>query len=251
MAIRRSIQGMLEELEPNLWEHCLSRLVDYGHTFSPEIEMAALALGSNEMLLHGEAVNIDMVSRLHTSSALRVLGGRQAGRQAGRRAGSQAAMSLSVWADLVRHSGTLWCAAARLLTHNAWTQAITTELAYNRGMISLTDRTRVFKTMQGLGLQLWHESCANLPMLLRALDDAVRARDGAQHLPTMVGIGSAVFLVSLPHEPLCCVLNPPQHRCAACCADAMPGLLQATHHLVFLGGCLHVLRCSASWRCRR
>ena len=27
MAIRRSIQGMLEELEGNLWEHCLSRLV--------------------------------------------------------------------------------------------------------------------------------------------------------------------------------------------------------------------------------
>ena len=30
VAIRRSIQGMLEELEGNLWEHCLSRLVDYG-----------------------------------------------------------------------------------------------------------------------------------------------------------------------------------------------------------------------------
>ena len=67
--MRRSIQGMLEELEPNLWEHTLSRLVDYGHTFSPEIEMAALAAGKE--LLHGEAVNIDMAlttqvgSRLH------------------------------------------------------------------------------------------------------------------------------------------------------------------------------------------
>lgn len=58
VAIRHSIQGMLEELEPNLWEHILSRLVDYGHTFSPEIEMAALAHGDE--LLHGEAVNIDM-----------------------------------------------------------------------------------------------------------------------------------------------------------------------------------------------
>ncbi len=56
--MRRSIQGMLEELEPNLWEHILCRLVDYGHTFSPEIEMAALAHGDE--LLHGEAVNIDM-----------------------------------------------------------------------------------------------------------------------------------------------------------------------------------------------
>lgn len=40
--VRRSIQGMLEELEYNLWEHILVRLVDYGHTFSPDIEMAAL-----------------------------------------------------------------------------------------------------------------------------------------------------------------------------------------------------------------
>lgn len=64
-AMRRSIQGMLEELEPNLWEHVLCRLVDYGHTFSPEIEMAALA--SNDELLHGEAVNIDMALTTHMS----------------------------------------------------------------------------------------------------------------------------------------------------------------------------------------
>jgi hypothetical protein len=35
--MRRSVQGMLEELEYNLWEHILCRLVDYGHTFSPEV----------------------------------------------------------------------------------------------------------------------------------------------------------------------------------------------------------------------
>ena len=57
-AIRRSIQGMLEELENNLYEHILTRLVDYGHTFSMELEMAALVSGNE--LLHGEAVNIDM-----------------------------------------------------------------------------------------------------------------------------------------------------------------------------------------------
>lgn len=43
--IRRSIQGMLEELEYNLWEAILVRLVDYGHTVSPELEMAALRCG--------------------------------------------------------------------------------------------------------------------------------------------------------------------------------------------------------------
>ncbi|WNG36965.1 sedoheptulose 7-phosphate cyclase [Archangium violaceum] len=53
--IDRAITGMLEELELNLWEHKLERVVDYGHTFSPTVEMLALP-----ELLHGEAVNIDM-----------------------------------------------------------------------------------------------------------------------------------------------------------------------------------------------
>ncbi|WP_454355829.1 sedoheptulose 7-phosphate cyclase [Streptomyces calvus] len=53
--LERAIHGMLQELQPNLWEHELHRLVDYGHTFSPSIEMRALP-----DLLHGEAVNVDM-----------------------------------------------------------------------------------------------------------------------------------------------------------------------------------------------
>jgi 3-dehydroquinate synthase len=53
--IERAITGMLEELELNLWEHKLERVVDYGHSFSPTLEMLALP-----ELLHGEAVNIDM-----------------------------------------------------------------------------------------------------------------------------------------------------------------------------------------------
>ena len=52
--IERSIQIMLEELGPNLWEHGLERCVDYGHTFSKIIEMIP---GGD--LMHGEAVNID------------------------------------------------------------------------------------------------------------------------------------------------------------------------------------------------
>ncbi|MEO7195933.1 MAG: sedoheptulose 7-phosphate cyclase [Pseudonocardiaceae bacterium] len=53
--VARAVGGMLAELEPNLWEHDLERLVDYGHTFSPALEMRALPV-----LLHGEAVAIDM-----------------------------------------------------------------------------------------------------------------------------------------------------------------------------------------------
>ncbi|MFF3500666.1 sedoheptulose 7-phosphate cyclase [Streptomyces sp. NPDC003247] len=53
--MRLAIHDMLQELEPNLWEHDLRRLADFGHSFSPAIEMKALP-----DLLHGEAVCIDM-----------------------------------------------------------------------------------------------------------------------------------------------------------------------------------------------
>ncbi|MFD0569289.1 hypothetical protein ACFQ0T_08425 [Kitasatospora gansuensis] len=46
---------MLQELQPNLWEHRLERSMDYGHSFSPTVEMRALP-----ELLHGEAVCLDM-----------------------------------------------------------------------------------------------------------------------------------------------------------------------------------------------
>lgn len=52
-----AIQTMLEELAPNLWEDSLHRLVDFGHVFSMELEMAVLF---DEKLFHGEAVAIDM-----------------------------------------------------------------------------------------------------------------------------------------------------------------------------------------------
>jgi len=52
--IEVSIQIMLEELGPNLWEKKLDRCVDYGHTFSKLIEMVP---GAD--IMHGEAVNID------------------------------------------------------------------------------------------------------------------------------------------------------------------------------------------------
>ncbi|CAJ63281.1 2-epi-5-epi-valiolone synthase (partial match) [Frankia alni ACN14a] len=53
--IRRAVDGMLRELQPNLWERNLERRVDYGHSFSPTLEMRALPA-----LLHGEAVSVDM-----------------------------------------------------------------------------------------------------------------------------------------------------------------------------------------------
>lgn len=52
----RAIDGMLEELAPNLFEAELARAVDFGHTFSPGLESRYEA-----ELLHGEAVLLDML----------------------------------------------------------------------------------------------------------------------------------------------------------------------------------------------
>merc|ERR1712157_687083 len=56
--LRLSIQTMLEELAPNLWEHSLDRLVDFGHGVGQNLEMAAL--GTESELMHGESVAVDM-----------------------------------------------------------------------------------------------------------------------------------------------------------------------------------------------
>lgn len=52
--INLAITDMINELGPNLWEKRLDRCVDFGHTFSPVIEMSNM-----ENLLHGEAVALD------------------------------------------------------------------------------------------------------------------------------------------------------------------------------------------------
>ena len=47
---------MMKELEKNLFETNLQRLVDFGHTFSPFLETT-----SDYAIPHGEAVGIDML----------------------------------------------------------------------------------------------------------------------------------------------------------------------------------------------
>jgi 3-dehydroquinate synthetase/predicted NBD/HSP70 family sugar kinase len=55
LVVRYTIQDMLDELVPNLWERKLERSLDFGHSFSPAIELAA-----RPRILHGEAVALDM-----------------------------------------------------------------------------------------------------------------------------------------------------------------------------------------------
>ncbi len=52
----RAIQGMIEELEPNLFEEELARKVDFGHTFSYGLEAQY-----EDRLYHGEAVLLDIL----------------------------------------------------------------------------------------------------------------------------------------------------------------------------------------------
>ncbi|KIF75078.1 2-epi-5-epi-valiolone synthase [Streptomyces sp. 150FB] len=125
--IEESIHLMLEELQPNLWEGTLERCVDYGHTFSPTIEMHAVS-----ELLHGEAVAIDM--------------------------------------------------------------ALTTGIALDRGLMREAEAVRVLDVITGLGLQPWNDVLKKQDLLVAALEDTVRHRDGLQRLPLTSGIGEHVFV---------------------------------------------------------
>ena len=61
IAIRLAVVGMKEELEKNLWERDLKRIVDFGHTFSPLIEMRSVDDTDYHSLTHGHAVALDVV----------------------------------------------------------------------------------------------------------------------------------------------------------------------------------------------
>merc|ERR1719428_1108559 len=66
--LRLSIETMLEELAPNLWEDSLDRLVDFGHAVGQNLEM--VALGTEYELMHGEAVATDMAYMTVLSNVL-------------------------------------------------------------------------------------------------------------------------------------------------------------------------------------
>lgn len=73
--LHRAIAGMLEELEPNLFEGNLSRKVDFGHTFSQGLEARHEA-----RLLHGEAVLLDIAVSTLIARNRHLLSDRETGR---------------------------------------------------------------------------------------------------------------------------------------------------------------------------
>jgi len=66
--LRLSIETMLEELAPNLWEDSLNRLVDFGHAIGQNLEMKSL--GTEHELMHGEAVAVDQAFMTVLSNVL-------------------------------------------------------------------------------------------------------------------------------------------------------------------------------------
>lgn len=125
--MNESIHLMLEELQPNLWESNLERCVDYGHTFSPTVEMHALP-----ELLHGEAVAIDM--------------------------------------------------------------AVTTGISLHRSLMTQEQARRVLDTIRGIGIDPWSTVLDNEQLLLSAVTDITKHRDGLQRIPLTRGIGDHLFV---------------------------------------------------------
>lgn len=130
--INRAVQGMKVELENNLWEKDLKRIVDFGHSFSPIIEMRSIDHKGYTPLTHGQAVTIDVIFS-------------------------------SVISNL-------------------------------RGLLSDNDLVRITKTARNMSLPTDHELFREPLMVLEALNDTVKHRNGDQNLPIPKGIGESMFL---------------------------------------------------------
>ncbi|MCX6407544.1 MAG: sedoheptulose 7-phosphate cyclase [Propionibacteriales bacterium] len=106
--VAESIHLMLEELQPNLWESTLERCVDYGHTFSPVIEMRALP-----SLLHGEAVAVDMA----LTTVIGELRGYVSIEQSARVLAVMRQLGLPTWDDVLAEPGLLATALRDTVRH--------------------------------------------------------------------------------------------------------------------------------------
>jgi len=138
--IIRAVHGMKEELETNLWEVDLMRLVDFGHSFSPIVEMRSINDPGQSPLTHGQAVNLDV--------------------------------------------------------------QFSSILSHLRGMLSYRDLLRVVTTARSMLLPTSHDLFYSPLVLLEALNDTVKHRNGAQNLPFCRGLGDPVFVNDLTFDEI-------------------------------------------------
>lgn len=102
----RSAQVMTDELSSDPFEANLCRAMDFGHTFSPHIELDA------DDLLHGEAVAID----IHLSSVLAYQRGLISQGELDRVRGLLRLAELPIW-DSICATGKLWSAVMSATRH--------------------------------------------------------------------------------------------------------------------------------------
>lgn len=138
--INFAVIGMKEELENNLWEMNLMRIVDFGHSFSPIIEMRSIEENQYAPLTHGQAVALDVI--------------------------------------------------------------FSSIISYKRDLLSYESLVRVIKTASLLGLPTDHELFREPLVLLEALNDTKKHRNGAQNLPVPIAIGSSAFINDLTYDEI-------------------------------------------------
>ena len=129
--INRAVTGMKDELQDNLWEKNLERCVDFGHSFSPIIEMRSINQDDIESLTHGQAVALDVM--------------------------------------------------------------FSSIISNQRSLLSEADLHKVFQTANKLKLPTYHALYTEPLILLEALQDTMRHRNGNQNLPIPTEIGQYCF----------------------------------------------------------
>jgi len=136
--ISRSIRGMRDELQDNLWEKNLKRYVDFGHSFSPIPELRSLKDKNVPTLTHGQAVTLDVI--------------------------------------------------------------FSSIISLYRGMLSKTDVLKIVKTARSMNLPTNHPYFNNPDILMEALNDTIKHRNGDQNLPIPTSIGKSIFINDLTFE---------------------------------------------------
>lgn len=133
--INRAVRGMKDELQENLWEKNLERMVDFGHSFSPIIEMRSINDAGQIALTHGQAVSLDVL--------------------------------------------------------------FSCVISHQRGLLSWTDLVRVGRTQQRMQLPTTHALFNEPLVILEALKDTMKHRNGDQNLPMPKSIGVSQFVNDL------------------------------------------------------
>jgi len=91
------------------------------------------------------------------------------------------------------------------LTHG---QAVTLDvifssvISFSRNMLSKIEVSRIMKTAVNMGLPTKHIYFTNPDILMEALNDTIKHRNGSQNLPIPTTIGSAVFINDLTYEDI-------------------------------------------------